>query len=167
MGKSMTRTSVQARITGGALAIVIATMLTGCFANPLDAIVENASEETAKNAAEDLIEGMTGGEAGVELGGIPEGFPKEIPLVSDNILQGMTVPEGMMVILDDSRGIDEVAAQVKSDFADWEEVAFTDMDQMVSASYKKGSIGVNVALIQGAEAEPTRVSYIVPNAEAE
>lgn len=154
-------------MAGGALAVVIAATLTGCFANPLDAIVENVTEDTAKSAAEDMIEEMTGGEAGIEFGELPADFPKEIPLVSDNILQSMTLPEGTMVILEDSRGIDEVAAQVKSDFAGWEEVAFTDMDQMVSAGYKKGAIGVNVTIMQGADDEPTRVSYILPNPEAE
>ncbi|MGL3148918.1 hypothetical protein ACSS7Z_01030 [Microbacterium sp. A82] len=163
----MTRRSVPTRIAGGALAVVTAAMLTGCFANPLDAIVENATQQSAQNAAEDIIKQVTGGEAGIDIGELPADFPEEIPLVSDNILQSMTLPEGTMVILDDSRGIDEVAAQVKADFADWEEVAFVDMDQMVSAAYKKGEINVNVALLQGADDEPTRVSYILPNPEAE
>lgn len=166
MGETMRRRSAPARAAGGALAIVVTVMLTGCFANPLDAIVEQASEETAKNTAEELIEGMTGGEAGIELGGLPEGFPEEIPLVSDNILQSMTMPEGTMVVVEDPRNMGEVAAQVKSDFADWEEVAFTDMEQLVSAGYKKGSLGVNVS-IMGEEGSPTRVGYIIPNEEAE
>src|SRR5688572_3529545 len=106
MGKLMTRRSVPTRIAGGAIAVVIAATLTGCFANPLDAIVDQVTEDTAKSAAEEMLEGMTGGEAGIEFGELPEDFPKEIPLVSDNILQSMTVPEGTMVILDDSRGID-------------------------------------------------------------
>lgn len=163
----MLKTSIPTRVAGGALAVAIAAMLTGCFANPLESIMENASEESAKDAAEELIETMTGGEAGIEIGSLPDDFPKEIPLVDGDILQSMTLPEGMMVVLDDPRNIDEVAAQVKSDFADWEEVAFVDMDQMVSAGYKKGSVSVSVNIMQGADDEPTRVGYTVPTADEE
>lgn len=158
----MTHNTPRARIAGGALVVVMAAMLTGCFANPLDAIVESATEETAKNAAEDMIEGMTGGEAGIEFGELPEGFPSEVPLVSDNVLQSVTVAEGTMVIVSDPRSIDELAAQVKDDFSDWEEIAWSDMGEMASAMFKKNeSLSVGIAIMEGSADEGNTVGYTV------
>lgn len=162
MGKSMTRNSAPTRIAGGALTVVVAAMLTGCFANPLDAIVENATEETAKNATEEMIEGMTGGEAGIEFGELPGDFPEEVPLVSENVLQSVTVAEGMMVIVSDPRSLDELAAQVKEDFSGWEEIMWSDMGEMVTGMYKKDdSLSVSVAVTQGSDGEDAGVSYTI------
>lgn len=157
-----------ARITGGALAVVIAAMLTGCFANPLDAFVENVTEETSKNAAEEMIEGLTGGEAGIEFGELPEGFPTEVTLVSDNVLQSVTVAEGTMVIVSDPRSMEELLAQVKKDFSGWEEIVASDMGVIVSAMYKKDdSLSVAVGIMEGGDGEDNRVTYTVITPEAE
>lgn len=163
LGTKKSRTSV--RITGGALAVVIAAMLTGCFANPLDAIVENVTEETAQNTAEEIIEGVTGGETDVNFGELPDDFPTEVPLVSQNVLQSVVVAEGMMVIVSDSRSMKELAAQVKGDFAGWEQIAWSDMGEMVSAMYKKDdSLSVGVGII-GDDDEGNRVSYTIIRSE--
>lgn len=162
MGNKITRTSASARIVGGALAVVIATTLTGCFANPLDAIVENATEETAKNAAEDMIEGMTGGEADIGFGELPADFPADVTLVSENVLQSVTVAEGTMVIVSDPRSMEELAAQVKKDFAGWEEIVSSEMGAIVSAMYKKDeSLSVAVGIMEGSDDEDNRVTYTV------
>lgn len=161
MGNKMTHRPVSTRIAGGALAVVIAGALTGCFANPLDAIVENATEETAKNAAEDMIEGITGGAADLSIGSIPDSFPSEIPLVSDNVMQGMEIPEGIMVVLSDPRGIDELAAQVKEDFSGWEELGWTDLDMMISGVYQQDASYTVTVSIMAEEGSDALVSYTV------
>ncbi|WP_300267799.1 hypothetical protein [Microbacterium sp.] len=165
---TITRRSVPTRIAGGALALVIAVGLTGCFANPLDAIVENATEESAKNAAEDVIEGITGGEAGIEFGELPDDFPSEVPLVSENVVQSVTVAEGMMVTVSDPRSVKELAAQVKSDFSDWEQVMWTDQAEMVVGMYKKDeTLAVNVGIMAGSDGEDSTVGYTIIRPEAE
>lgn len=161
MGHKMTHRSASTRIVGGALAVVVVAMLTGCFANPLDAIVENATEETAKNAAEDMIEGMTGGEADLSIGSIPDSFPSEIPLVSDNVLQGMEIPEGIMVVLSDPRSVDELAAQVKEDFSGWEELGWTDLDMLVGGVYQQDASYTVTVSIMAEEGSDAIVSYTV------
>ncbi|MGM7698503.1 hypothetical protein [Microbacterium sp. A84] len=156
----MTRTPI--RFAGGTLVVVVAVMLTGCFANPLDALVEKVTEETAQNTAEGIVEAITGGEAGIEIGGLPDDFPEEVPLVSENVLQSVTVAEGMMVIVTDPRSMDELAAQVQEDFAGWEEVVRSDMGDMVSAMYKKDeSLSVTVLVMKASEGEETTVGYTV------
>ncbi|MGM7667606.1 hypothetical protein [Microbacterium sp. A93] len=156
----MTRTPI--RFAGGTLVVVVAVMLTGCFANPLDTLVEKVTEQTAKDSAEGIVEAITGGEAGIEFGGLPDDFPEEVPLVSENVLQSVTVAEGMMVIVTDPRSMDELAAQVQEDFAGWEEVVRSDMGDMVSAMYKKDeSLSVTVLVMKASEGEETTVGYTV------
>ncbi|WP_341952586.1 hypothetical protein [Salinibacterium sp. TMP30] len=64
------------------LAVGITPALSGCFGNPIESLVEQA----------------TGGQ--VDLGGkeIPEGFPSEVPLVAGDVQFGIAAGEG------DSRG---------------------------------------------------------------
>lgn len=165
MSHSRIQRSIRVRVAGGALAVVIAGALTGCFANPLDDIVNKVSESSAKDAAEQIVEGMTGGDSKIEFGELPADFPKEIPLVSNDIMQSMTVEEGTMVVVMDSRGLKDIAAQVKSDFADWEEVASTDLGQMISAIYKKGDLNVTVTIMSNDDEEGSIVGYTVTPAE--
>lgn len=156
------------RLAGGALAVVIAAALTGCFANPLDAIVENATEETAKRAAEDVIEQATGGETDVRFGDLPEDFPSEVPLVSENVLQSVTVAEGMLVTVSDPRSMDELVDQVKSDFSDWEQIAWSDLGEMVTGMYKKDeSLSVSVGIFAGSDGEDATVGYTIIRPEQE
>lgn len=162
MGNAMTHRPAAIRVAGGALTIVIAVMLTGCFANPLDAIVDQVAEGTAQNAAEDVIEGITGGETDVSFGELPEGFPADVTLVSTNILQSVTVAEGMLVTVSDPRSMDELAAQVKSDFAGWEQLSWSDLGEMVGGMFKKDeSLGVTIAILPGTDGEDATVTYTV------
>ena len=57
------------------MALAITPVLSGCFGNPI----------------ENMIEGATGGE--VDLGGtsVPEGFPAEVPLIDGEIVNGMSL----------------------------------------------------------------------------
>ena len=58
-----------------AVAVVLAPLLSGCFGNPLESV----------------IEGATGGE--VDLGGasVPDGFPREVPLYDGEITYGVSL----------------------------------------------------------------------------
>lgn len=57
------------------MALAVTPVLSGCFGNPI----------------ESMIEGATGGE--VDLGGasVPEGFPAEVPLIDGEIVNGMSL----------------------------------------------------------------------------
>lgn len=154
--------SLRVRIVTGVLAMGIATTLAGCFGNPIDALVDQAAQGGAEQVAEDLIEGMSGGEASVDFGSLPEGFPSEVPLVSENIIQSMTVDEGMVVIVTDPRNKDELVAQVKSDFAGWEQQGTADMGEMAGFTFSKGeTLTVNVSIIAPSEGEDATVGYTV------
>lgn len=165
MAHNTAQRSVRVRIAGGALAVVISAALTGCFANPLDEIVNKVSESSAQDAAEQIVEGMTGGDSKIQFGELPADFPKEIPLVSDEIMQSVTMDGGSMVVVRDSRGLKEITAQIKSDFADWEEVTFADLGQMVSGFYKKGDVGVTVTVMSNDDEEGSIVGYTLTPTE--
>ncbi|WP_441906455.1 hypothetical protein [Microbacterium sp.] len=162
MGNTMTGRTASVRIAGGALAVVVAATLTGCFANPLDAIVDQVSEGVAQDSAEQLIEGVTGGETDISFGSLPDGFPAEVPLVSENVLQSVTVAEGTLVVVSDPRSMQELTAQVKSDFAGWEQIAWSDMGEMVTGLFKKDeSLGVSIGIVEGSDGEDNTVAYTV------
>ncbi|WP_119695850.1 hypothetical protein [Microbacterium halotolerans] len=156
----MRRTPVFARITGIALGAAAVCALTGCFSNPLD----DMSEGLAQGGAEKIVEGITEGETDVEFGDIPDDFPDEITLVSDTVVQGMSINSddgtGTMVMVSDSRSVDELAQQVKTDFADWEETVWSDMGEMVTGIYTLDeTLSVTVGIVEGSGDEDTMVSY--------
>lgn len=154
--------SMRVRLMTGALAMGVAATLTGCFGNPIDALVDQAAQGGAEQVAEDLIEGMSGGEASVDFGSLPEGFPSEITLVSENIIQSMTMDEGMVVVVTDPRSKDELVAQVKSDFAGWEQQSTADMGEMAGFNFRKGdSLTVNVSIIAPSGEDEATVGYTV------
>lgn len=157
----MFKRSAPKRITGAALAVVVAAMLTGCFANPLDGIVERASEEGAKNIAEELIETATGGEAGIEIGDLPDDFPAEVTLVSENIVQSATVEGSTVVLVSDTRGYRELQDQVKSDYAGWEETSSYQTEVMSIRRYENDEWVVAVSIMAMEGEEDRMVSYSV------
>lgn len=72
-----TRTAIKG--LGAIVALAATVALTGCFANP----IEQLAEEAAQNGAEELVEGIAGG-GGVDLetgGELPSNFPAEVPLL--------------------------------------------------------------------------------------
>lgn len=83
--------------------VMITPMLSGCFANPLEAV----------------IEGATGGE--VDLGGttVPDGFPSEVPLYDGDITNGASLGSGADVVYNvtmkvpDASALDEAKAQLE------------------------------------------------------
>lgn len=156
----MRRTPVFARITGIALGAAAVCALTACFSNPL----EDMSEDLAQGGAEKIIEEATGGETDIEFGDIPDDFPDEITLVSDNVVQGMSINsddgKGTMVTVSDPRSVDELAQQVKADFSGWEETVWSDMGEMVTGVFLLDeTLSVTVGVVEGSGDEDTMVSY--------
>jgi hypothetical protein len=100
-------TTLRTRITAPiaiALALVMAPALTGCFANPVESI----------------IEGATGGQ--VDLGGtsLPDGYPTdEVPVIDGDILFGGSLGDGngmvynVTVKVADASAIDTIKAQLE------------------------------------------------------
>ena len=162
----MNNTSQHARTAGMALAAVVALGLTAC-SNPVDALADKISQEVGVAGAEKMIEGVTGGNVDLEFGQLPEGFPSDITLVSDDIIQSTSMEmeggTGMLVAVNDPRGIDEVAEDVRADFAGWEEVSWHKLnDEMVGGNFSQGeAISVSVNLIRAESDDVTTVGYIV------
>ena len=78
-----------------AIAGVTAALLTGCFGNP--------AEELVNRSVEDAVEGATGGD--VSLGGeLPADFPTSVPLVDGDIslAAGAGGAEGWVVVITSS-----------------------------------------------------------------
>ncbi len=75
-----------------ALAALTSALLTGCFSNPV--------EDLVNQGVEDAVEGATGGD--VSLGGeLPAGFPESIPLIEGEIgfSAGTGGEEGWIVVI--------------------------------------------------------------------
>ncbi|NQX11320.1 hypothetical protein HQQ80_06765 [Microbacteriaceae bacterium VKM Ac-2855] len=67
-----------------AIAAVLTIGLSGCFANPVEQLVQNGVQD----AVEGAVEGATGTQVDLGSGGeLPEGFPKDaVPLVEGEIV---------------------------------------------------------------------------------
>ncbi|WP_286300203.1 hypothetical protein [Microbacterium suwonense] len=170
MGNTRMRHSAASRVAAGAIGIVIAGMLTGCFANPLDDIVkkaaESSSEEAAKNIAEDLVEGLGGDELDIEFGDLPADFPDGITLVSENVMQSMSTQDGLMVVVSDPRSMTELVAQVEADFSGWEEVSRVNAGPSTILAYKKDGLpGVVVTIMDEDDGEDAVVGYTISGVE--
>ncbi|HET6673007.1 MAG TPA: hypothetical protein VFG92_06490 [Agromyces sp.] len=79
-------------VTAIAIAGIVATLLTGCFGNPV--------EDLVNRGVEDAVEGATGGD--VSLGGeLPTDFPTSVPLIDGKIgvAAGAGNADGWMVVI--------------------------------------------------------------------
>lgn len=164
MGNTRIRGWAASRVVAGAISLVIAGTLTGCFANPLDDIVTKAagghSEEGAMNAAEEIVEGIVGDEVDFEYGDLPANFPAGITTVSEDVIQSITSEEGMLVSVRDTRSLAELVAQVEADFSGWEEISRVEAGPSVSVVYKKdGMPGVVVTIMAQDDGEDAIVGY--------
>ncbi|GAA4433683.1 hypothetical protein GCM10023169_40810 [Georgenia halophila] len=150
------------RFATATFAAAASMTLAGCFANPAEDLVDEVSEDAAKQGAEELVEGVTDGQVDVEYGEMPENFPDEVPLVSTDVMQSTTVNDeqgsGIMVIVADAGKPSEVAQKIKADFSGWEEVVWTDMGELISAQYRMDEMVVTVGVTAGSEGG-SAVSY--------
>jgi hypothetical protein len=146
--------------------IALAISLTGCGSNPIDNAIDSASDQVAENGAEKIIEGLGGGDMDIEFESLPEGFPESVPLVSENIVLGATVPgedgegDAFSVSVTDDRDPATVAEQVKSDFSGWEEITPWS-DTMLGGGFTKGEWGVIVGVMPGDSDSDSIVGYTV------
>lgn len=159
---------VGTRALAATFAIAVAATLTGCFANPLDALEDKVSEGIAEGGAEKIVEEMTGGDMDIEFGEMPADFPSDVPIISDKVITSTSVDVGdgvnaMMVVVSDSRGLKEAADVVKSDFADWDEEMWREMaGEMYSGQFRSDTYRVNVSVMEDTDNEGASVvSYNV------
>ena len=136
-----------------AMAGVTATLLTGCFGNPVENLVQQG--------VEDAVEGATGGD--VSLGGeLPADFPTSVPLVDGDIslAAGAGGAEGWVVVITSSAS-DPVADAA----AALEEAGFAE-DTTVTGAGVGAKVYSNAEYIVFVAGEGTTVSYTVtPQAE--
>ncbi|GGD34589.1 hypothetical protein GCM10010915_13730 [Microbacterium faecale] len=162
----MKRTIVARGIATAAAAGLLTVTLTGCFANPLEMITGGSDDGAIPSGADELIEGITGGGVDIEFGSMPDNFPAEVPVVSDDVLQSTSINSddgsGMMVVVSDPRGFDELVQQVRGDFSGWDEVMWTEMGELVNGTFTLDeSLTVQVGVAEASEGEDTTVSYMV------
>lgn len=131
-----------------AIAGVTATLLTGCFANPLEDLVDRG--------VEDAVEGATGGD--VSLGGeLPADFPTSVPLVEGEVTFGAGAggSEGWIVM------INSTAADPLADAAAALEGAGFTKDTELSGGGTAAQVYSNGELLVLLAGEGEAVSYTV------
>lgn len=96
------------------VAVLLAPALTGCMGNPVEQLVEGAAEQAG------------GGQVDLNSdGGLPDGFPAEVPLFDGEVVSGLSAGVG---------GTQTWTVQVRVDDA---ESAFQSInDQLVAAGYE-------------------------------
>lgn len=138
-----------------ALALAITPALSGCFANPIEGI----------------IEGATGGD--VDLGGntIPEGFPTEVPVIDGEIQFGGSIAEGTSKVFNVTVKVsgDSPVDAIKSDL---EGAGFTtqtefsgDPNEGGTLIYTSDAWGVLVVVGKDPNGSDWIVNYTVTSAE--
>lgn len=139
-------------LTRSAIAVVIAgvtaTLLTGCFGNPVEDLVQQGVEEAVEDA--------TGGD--VSLGGeLPADFPTSVPLVDGDIslAAGTGGAEGWVVVITSSAS-DPVADAASA----LEGAGFTE-DTAVTGAGVGAKVYSNAEYIVLVAGEGTTVSYTV------
>ncbi|HET8778900.1 MAG TPA: hypothetical protein VFM66_02415 [Agromyces sp.] len=134
--------------TAVAIAAISATLLTGCFGNPV--------EDLVNRGVEDAIEGATGGD--VSLGGeLPADFPTSVPLIDGTIgvAAGTGGADGWVVVITSSAS-DPVADAA----AALEGAGFTE-DTTVSGAGMGAKVYSNAEYLVLVAGEGETVSYTV------
>lgn len=131
-----------------AIAAISATLLTSCFGNPV--------EDLVNQGVEDAIEGATGGEVSVG-GELPADFPTSVPLVDGKIgvAAGTGGADGWVVVITSSAS-DPVADAA----AALEEAGFTE-DTTVSGAGMGAKVYSNAEYLVLVAGEGETVSYTV------
>jgi hypothetical protein len=131
-----------------AIAGITASLLTGCFGNPV--------EDLVNRGVEDAIEGATGGD--VSLGGeLPADFPTSVPIVDGDISMaaGAGDAEGWVVVLTSSASdpVAEAAAALEA-------AGFTE-DTTVSGAGMGAKVYSNAEYLVLVAGEGETLSYTV------
>ncbi|MDX2375904.1 hypothetical protein M4I32_03715 [Microbacterium sp. LRZ72] len=140
------------RYAATTVTLAAAFSLAACVGSPTEDAADQPPEGASAEMAEEAIEDATGGEADVEFGEVPEGFPDDVPLVSENVIQSVTIDDergsGTSLTISDPRPPAEVAEAVREDFSGWEETAWSDMGEMVTGQFMQGDTTVILAVIE-------------------
>jgi hypothetical protein len=132
--------------------VALALSLTGC-SNPLGDLADKAVEGVVENNADEVIEGLTGGDIDFEFDSVPEDFPSEVPLVSTDVVQSLKIAEDdgtiFSVTVADERDPATVAQDVKADFAGWEETFSQEAAGMIMYQFSQTSLQVGVNIAEG------------------
>lgn len=165
------------RFGAAAFATLLALSATGC-SNPVTDLVdqvkaeipqditeEDRAEEEDQSSEEDPDSGSdndAGPKVDVQFKGIPENFPDEVPLVSTDVVSSVEISgedgEGIALTVLDSRAAADLTPVVREEFADWEEIAWTEMGELVSGQFSKGDVYVIVGIVP--EDEGSLVQYM-------
>lgn len=153
-----------------AIALTTPFALSGCFANPLDQITDKITDEIgseiAEGGAEELVEGITGGEFDIETGGeLPDDFPAELPVVDGKVQSaiGSTVDGKkiwiMTFVVDDAAAtMDELRGKFAA--AGFEEGVWNKTEHMTTASVQSDTYIVTLSDMMSNEDEQL-ISYSV------
>jgi hypothetical protein len=134
--------------TAVVIAAISATLLTGCFGNPV--------EDLVNRGVEDAIEGATGGD--VSLGGeLPADFPTSVPLIDGTIgvAAGTGGADGWVVVITSS------ASDPVADAASALEAAGFTEDTTVSGAGMGAKVYSNAEYLVLVAGEGETVSYTV------
>ena len=139
-------------ISRAAVAVAIAgittSLLTGCFGNPVENLVNQG--------VEDAVESATGGDVSLD-GELPEGFPTSVPLIDGDITvaAGAGGADGWVVVISSSAS-DPVAEAASA----LEGAGFTE-DTTVSGAGMGAKVYSNAEYIVLLAGEGETVSYTV------
>lgn len=146
-----------------AITLAATFSLTGCFSNPIENIVQGGVDKA--------IEDATGGD--IETGGdLPDDFPSEVPLLSDNIEFAMGIDNeeskgwSVMIATDDPQAATEkIPEQLEA--AGFTQDLWNVADGMVIGGYSSDTYGVTIGIVwsEGEESE-TQVTYTVIDVSA-
>ena len=131
-----------------AIAGITASLLTGCFGNPVENLVNQG--------VEDAVESATGGDVSLD-GELPEGFPTSVPLIDGDITvaAGAGGADGWVVVISSSAS-DPVAEAASA----LEGAGFTE-DTTVSGAGMGAKVYSNAEYIVLLAGEGETVSYTV------
>lgn len=123
------------------IALAITPALSGCFANPI----------------EQLVEGATGGNVDLGGGSLPEGFPTDVPVIDGEIVFGMSlgnVTDGqawnVTVKVADASAIDTIKSEL-SGAGFTENAAMAGGAEAGSAVYENDAYGILVVVTDDGE----------------
>lgn len=148
MTRKHTRTT-QAAIVAG---VAVTMTLTGCGSSPAD----DAAEAIAEGGAEELVEDVTGGEVDVDYESVPDDFPSEVPLVATEVIQSLTTEDEQSTMfsltLAYDGSVDDLAAVIEEEFADWPETFSQESDGITTKQYLTDDLQVTVSATTGESA---------------
>lgn len=155
-------------------AIGLTMSLTGCSSSAGDdsasgttdsatAAAVDPTDAATPDPADEPAEATTDGSGDVGSGGIPEGFPSEVPLVSTDVLDTSEIDRGNYVLytvtVADGRSPAEVLDALPADFADW---GLTFSDDTTS-QFTSNDLGFSVTVtVTAGDSAGSSVEYDVP-----